>query len=114
MSRTIEKKRKELDPYTFGDSKGAIILAKILSQSEYEKYRSQVSVKFIRFCTLMRAIHDVKDLSSKSNLCLLIITDARKKVGDWNAPKVVKSYLLSIMNRGYRIQMGWGNLENIK
>jgi len=99
------KERKKLDPYTFGDSKAAVNLAEILSQSGYEKYLSRVSTKYSRFCECMNATSEIRNMSFRSFLCKLIMMDAREKVGKMKIPEEVKSHLLNIMNKLYKMHI---------
>ena len=94
--------RKELDPYTFGDSPAAITLAKILSQPEHEKCCSRISTKYHEFCELMWGIFSVKNVHQRAALFHLVMKDAREKVDSMKAPDDVKSYLLNIMNKVYK------------
>ena len=110
----MEKVEKgELDPYTFGDSKAAINLAKILSEPEHRKYSSKVSVFYGRFNQRMMAIYAVRDFSIRQHLSWLIMKDARDKIGSSVMPELVKSHLLNIMNRVYKMNKRWF-VETIK
>ena len=97
--------KKELDPYTFGNSAAAITLAKILSQEGYDKYCKRVSTKYHDFCQVMWAIFEIKDVHVRSSLFHLVWVDSRQRATKINVPAEVRSYLLNIMKATYKMNI---------
>jgi len=95
-------RKKNLDPYTFGDSPAAITLAKILSQQGYEKYCRRAARKHHEFCETVWVIHSIKNVSIRSHLLNLLMKENRENVEKINLPEDVKSYLLNVMNKVYK------------
>jgi len=104
MAKKVKTRDKDLDPYTFGDSDAAVTLAKILSQTGYEKYCRKVSTKYHEFCETIWEITDIRNIHIRSYILNLLMKDNRESVEKLNLPEDVKSYLLNVMNRVYKTQ----------
>ena len=94
----------EIDLYTFGNSDAAITLAKILSQAGYERCRKKAATKFREFCTIMKQLDKIDDISIRVVLSKLLMENARNSVKFLKIPEEVKSYLLNVMNAVYKVK----------
>ena len=94
-----------MDIKTFGNSKAAQTLVKILNELDDPKIASKVSYLFHSYNTGLKSIKDIKDRKVRRDLLLMWKNKFIKTVGNKDLPKEVQSYLLNIITRGYKIIM---------
>jgi len=86
-----------LDVYTFGKTKAATVLARILSEPEYSKYISSVSAFLTKF---NKKLNDIEisdiDYKTKEYVLQLIMKEFNKVIIKKALPVKLKSYIKNI------------------
>lgn len=81
-----------MDPTTFGGTKAAIVLANLLTQKEYKRYTSQVGRNLIHFCTTLKCLDDIKNISVQRHMKYDLYENFKKI----DLPTKLKSYTINV------------------
>jgi hypothetical protein len=99
---------KTLDPYTFGDSKSAVNLAKLLNEHFVSKSLTEGQVSSL--CKLVsshqkwfKQLSELSDTSLRKHMGKLLLNELMERVAARPVPEVIKSHLLNVVNKHYRI-----------
>lgn len=83
-----------LDPFTFGNSKAAVIIVEILNEINNEKITHKVSSFLTRYNTLIRHTQDIKDETSRRIIGYMLIEKINKSILE--VPDRVMSYMKNV------------------
>lgn len=89
------------DPYTYGDSKACIALAKFLNEMESEwlakKVNRKVSTLLDEYNSCLKELKLIQNSCVKSYIAQLLFTSSKERIDGYEIPDKVKSLVKNIL-----------------
>ena len=112
MPRKVVLKMNPIDKNTYGSSKAAVVLAKLVGDNK--NYSRRVSRCFQDFTTGINAIYQIKDKEIRNEVCYMWLKKHKERALNSNLPEAIRTYLANVEQTYMKPYVGYYRKMEIK
>lgn len=100
-----QRKIRNLDSFTFGNSRAAINLASILSKEENRAFQRKVSAKIHKFQGILKSCSAIIPAENKRFVLSIVLKSIKERIRFMMLPNNVSSHMMNILTVSYRLAL---------